>query len=850
MNDIAAKKQEQDTVLRSRLAPAVDRAAEAALRKIAPLWPLKHFVAVNPFLGLTDKPFVEAAGIMARTADARMTLPRSEYLKAIAEKRIRHEDLAAALAEAPSGVALPQDVPALIAAAGQEEAAAPPVLMTVADAASAVTEKDWSGLAVDRISAWAAGFFDDGQAAWTANREGESFYTAWRGDAQVDRTPEILGLEGFRNTIAGLPADTGAALVEAAARLGMNEAGLESYFHRLLVTVGGWAGFARYRLWEAELRGGGDTALTGLLAVRLAWDLAILDASKANSDIAAAWAAARSSYSEDPAPSPAQALDCVLHAALERAWQRELIAGLARTEAEAEAGEPAGRKPVQAAFCIDVRSEIFRRALEKVSPQVETIGFAGFFGFPIEYVPVGHTHGGTQCPVLLTPAVTVAETVRSESSADMVDIGRMRMLRRRAARAWKSFKLAAVSSFAFVETMGLAYIAKIVTDGFGLTRPVAHPASDALDVGTKKRLGPTIEQGELGGRLTGFAPEDRIEMAETVLKAMSMSENLARIVVLAGHGSTTVNNPHATGLDCGACGGHTGEANARVAAAILNDPAVRRGLASRGLAVPSDTIFLAALHDTTTDEVILYEDILIPADHGQELADLKRWLAEAAQLARTERAALLNIDPQSEVDLQVKARSRDWSQVRPEWGLAGCAAFVAAPRERTQGLDLKGRSFLHSYDWRQDDGFGVLELIMTAPMVVASWISLQYFGSSVDNRVFGSGNKVLHNVVGTVGVLEGNGGDLRSGLPWQSVHDGERLIHEPLRLSVFIEAPIEAMNAVIEKHDGVRQLVDNGWLYLFAMADEGRSVHRYTGGLTWEPAGNIAPVREMRKEAA
>jgi uncharacterized protein YbcC (UPF0753/DUF2309 family) len=186
------------------------------------------------------------------------------------------------------------------------------------------------------------------------------------------------------------------------------------------------------------------------------------------------------------------------------------------------------------------------------------------------------------------------------------------------------------------------------------------------------------------------------------------------------------------------------------------------------------------------------------------------------------------------VERAIVARSRDWAQLRPEWGLAGCSAFIVAPRERTAGLDLGGRAFLHSYQWRKDEGFGVLELIMTAPMVVGSWISLQYYASTVDNRVFGAGNKTLHNVVGRVGVYEGNAGDLRVGLPWQTVHDGERYQHEPLRLKVVIEAPIEAMNAVLDKHAPVRALCDNGWVELMAMDDAGRISHRYAGGLEWE----------------
>ncbi|MHB1774317.1 MAG: putative inorganic carbon transporter subunit DabA, partial [Acidimicrobiales bacterium] len=330
-----------------------------------------------------------------------------------------------------------------------------------------------------------------------------------------------------------------------------------------------------------------------------------------------------------------------------------------------------------------------------------------------------------------------------------------------------------------------------------------------------------------------FTDEQRLAMAEAVLRAMSMTGDFGRLVMLTGHGSTTVNNPHASALDCGACGGHTGEANARVAAAILNDPGVRAGLKGRGIEVPEDSWFLGCLHDTTTDEIRIYDLDEIPASHAEDLGRLRGWLAKASSLARVERAALLGLSKIPGADRRVIARSRDWAQVRPEWALAGNAAFIAAPRERTLGLDLGGRSFLHNYDWRKDTGFGVLELIMTAPMVVASWINLQYYGSTVNNHAFGSGNKVLHNVVGQLGVLEGNAGDLKVGLPWQSVHDGTRFVHEPLRLNVFIEAPEDAMNGIIGKHEGVRNIVDNGWVHLFSLADEGRTIRRYVGGLQW-----------------
>ncbi len=260
------------------------------------------------------------------------------------------------------------------------------------------------------------------------------------------------------------------------------------------------------------------------------------------------------------------------------------------------------------------------------------------------------------------------------------------------------------------------------------------------------------------------------------------------------------------------------------------------GLAAKGIDIPKDSWFIGCLHDTTTDEVRIFDADRLPASHAGDLARLREALAKASSLARDERAQLLGIGKSEDVDRAVRARSRDWAQVRPEWGLAGNTAFIAAPRERTRGLDLAGRAFLHDYDWQKDAGFSVLELIMTAPMVVASWINLQYYASTVNNRAFGSGNKLLHNVVGQLGVLEGNTGDLKVGLPWQSVHDGTRFVHEPLRLTVFIEAPEDALNRVIEAHASVRQLIDNGWVHLFRLGDEGWTIRRYAGDLRWEAA--------------
>jgi uncharacterized protein YbcC (UPF0753/DUF2309 family) len=149
--------------------------------------------------------------------------------------------------------------------------------------------------------------------------------------------------------------------------------------------------------------------------------------------------------------------------------------------------------------------------------------------------------------------------------------------------------------------------------------------------------------------------------------------------------------------------------------------------------------------------------------------------------------------------------------------LAGNAAFVAGPRELTRGSDLAGRAFLHDYDWRQDEQGQVLELILTAPLIVASWINLQYYASAVDNRRYGSGCKTIHNVVGKFGILSGVESDLQTGLPWQSVAVGERRQHQPLRLQAIIAAPREMIQSVVAKHQHLRELLRGEWIHLLSL---------------------------------
>ena len=752
---------------------ALEERARRACSRVAPLWPLRDFVAVNPFLGLSDQGFGEAAATLRRVAGRNLLPPAC--------------------------------------GAGAERPEVSPRALTVADVLDAALGTAWSRRVTDEIGKWAAAWCDEGQAAWPMPWRDLPFYAAWRAAMAHDRAPEAMGLAGFRAVIATMPADPVGTIAASLRTIGLLPEDADDYLHRALLSASGWAALFRQKGWAKELAGERDDAVLNLLAVRLAWDAALFSLHDVPR-FRDAWAA-RLAAPEPAAPD--LSADLALVEAREVSFRNRIAERLARTR------EMRAAPAAQAVFCIDVRSEVYRRALETVAPAIETLGFAGFFGFAVDYVRFGDAAGSAQCPVLLSPGVTICERVAGAAPGEAERIEGEVALSRRLSDLWSAFRGSAVSCFAYVETLGLAAAAGLLR---GVLRRPA-PASGGLAA-----LAPDLAPRAWNGRSTGMATAARIDAAETVLRAMSLTDGFGGIVLLVGHGARTVNNPHAAGLDCGACGGHSGESNARVAAAVLNDPLVRQGLAARGIAIPADTWFLAALHETVTDEITLFDADRVPPSQAETLLMLQRSLAEASARARAERAPLLGLAAGADPAAETARRSADWSEVRPEWALANNAAFIAAPRARTRGLDLGGRAFLHSYDWRQDRGFGVLELIMTAPMVVANWINLQYWGSTVDNEAWGSGNKTLHNVVGLVGVLEGQGGDLRTGLPWQSVHDGERFVHEPLRLSVFIEAPEEEMDAVLARHDAVRCLVDNGWLHLLSIRPDGTVARRIAAG--------------------
>jgi uncharacterized protein len=599
------------------LRPAID----AACARIAPTWPLDRFIAVNPYWGRIDRPIAEVAAQLAGLSGSPMLMPREWFAEQRRAGRIGAEPLAAAI-RADGGRTTPAELEAALAAPSPLPSRLPLASDLVDARRDLGHAMAWRDYITHHVSQCCAAYFDQGQAAWGPDRSG-GLYPSWLRQSSHDFGPAMLmGDTGFTRRLAALPADPGALIEQATRALRIAPAAREAYYSALLMSINGWASWCAYQRWQARLARQDDEQIVHLLAVRLAWEWLLHQAHPTlgvAEGLAAAWQGSDSVFARARA---AQRPDWIWQDALERCYQAPLCRGLVRAPADTAEAPPA----VQAVFCIDVRSEVYRRALEAASPAVQTLGFAGFFAMFVEYRPLGSEMVRPQLPGLLAPGLCITDECDSPSLGQVLSQKRKRSLLWR--QQWHSFQGGAGSTFSFVEACGLLYAGRLFqgsTGGDPKAPPVEQtglPANPAAPL--RPRLpatgGPDIEA--------------RVTMAATALGAMGLAGGLARLVLLAGHGSTSANNPHAAGLDCGACGGQTGEVNARALALVLNDPAVRAGLRGRGIDVAERTQFVAGLHNTTTDELQLYDTDLLPESHDADVGALRGWLQDAGVRAR------------------------------------------------------------------------------------------------------------------------------------------------------------------------------------------------------------------------
>jgi uncharacterized protein len=636
---------------------------------------------------------------------------------------------------------------------------------------------------------------------------------------------------------------------------------------------------------------------------------------------------------------PESAHGAVWLKAFEASYQEQLLAKLrANMDSTAELGTdeiPSGasrqtdamrtvRPQAQAVFCIDVRSEPFRRHLEAAG-DYETFGFAGFFALSIRHQALGSHHETDQFPVIVKSKNRVREIPRTYHGQNLFRHRRREKLLETGHTMLYDLKENVVTPYVMVESLGwfysLPFIGKtlcpewyrkamdwlrqklvlpvattltvdklsrqeveemLAAEQRGVTRRALQEkfgdrnlnlslerleflrrraldeagAGDASPQARSTALSAEeeaafiedlrrdfgINQGASFARMeritrTGFTLSEQVFTVETVLRMMGLTGNFARLVLFCGHGSSSENNPFEAALDCGACGGNPGKPNARALAIMANRPLVREQLAKNGIAIPQDTYFIAGQHNTTTDDVELFDLEDLPPTHRKDLLQLVHGLEKSGARTSLERCGRI---PEvklsrraSRAKREVRRRSSDWSQVRPEWGLSGNAAFIIGRRALTRGVPLDGRVFLHSYDYREDPDGRLLETIMTGPQVVGQWINMEHYFSTVDPEVYGSGSKIYHNVVGRLGIMSGPQSDLRTGLAWQTVMNGPHPYHEAMRLLTLIEAPRERIDKIIRTQRHLQQLYNNEWLYVIAIEPEEQLCYRYQPKQGW-----------------
>jgi uncharacterized protein YbcC (UPF0753/DUF2309 family) len=789
----------------------IDRAAQS----VGAVWPLHSFVTANPLSGLEDQPFHEAVGEAERLFGGRGYPHASVFERAWEDGRIDPEILADEL-EAHGIDGAPEALLAEMAEADEE-------------AGSDATETDPATDDVDRVlSKWLSVFLDQGNAQWAMPDREDGFYAAWRAVAPHD--DEIPARD-----LSALPETPEAALEAVLADYPQDR--WEAIFEHHLAALPGWTGFIKQR---ADGDGGGDSwqstypiSLTEYLAVRLTLsDLLDAPVEPADGDDAAP--------DEDDVPLPEIWL---------RAWEkshRERLVAVAGEPNDASGSEADARPAAQLVFCIDTRSEIIRRHIEAAGPY-ETHGYAGFFGVPMRYQGYDADVSIDACPPIVDAQHYVTDRPEP-SEADSRDVhDQWSQLVTAGRKHLKTLKSNVAAAFTFVEGAGTTYGAAMaartllpsaVYDGMeAVDSAVPSPPEFATPTLDRQSDGHDHDHGDLP---QGMTLAEKATYAQNAFELMGW-EAFARLVVFTGHASQTTNNPFDSSLDCGACAGNPGGPSARVLAEICNDEAVRAELRDRGIDVPEDTLFLAAEHNTTTDEITLF-DGEVPGSRRGDVEGLREDLATARAGATAERADSMAAEADDSVR-ETQRRAADWAETRPEWGLAGNASFVIGPRALTEGEDLDGRAFLHSYDWTTDPDGEALEAIMAGPLVVTQWINNQYYFATVDNGVYGSGSKVTQNPVGNVGVYQGNGGDLMTGLPLQSLYaDADRPYHQPLRLTAVIHAPVDRVNEVLREHEQLRQLLDNGWIRLTVL-DPGQDdapVH-YEEDLEWAPTQGERP---------
>ncbi|WP_138419413.1 DUF2309 domain-containing protein [Aquibacillus sediminis] len=841
---------------------------ESASRVIAPLWPISTFAARHPWMGLENQPFDQVAKRLKHTNDVDLYPSTSMILSAKKKGEIDEDFVKKGLERwlDTHSFHIPRDVAERFCRAALTLEPLPSDLLA-SDELEKVG-KEISGLYPDRIEKfsmplsshvenedgerlsaildyhvikWCKLFLDDSQAGWSMPNRDEGFYRAWQRLIPYD--PSLSKKQ--RQRLKDWPQDAHNGLKQALSALNISGSQIQAYLEGHLLSLPGWAGMM---LWHSQQSNGADTLLTEYLAVRISMEWALLKPSLplphqlsekkvSITPLLAAWihwgeltmeewdqmsAAEQNNYLSFAYSFDEMTRRKIWLEAWEQTHAYQLRQQLISKQQETNSEKSA---LAQLAFCIDVRSEPFRRQLEQEGP-FETIGIAGFFGVPIATSELGSNHSHASLPVILKPQHKIKEFA---DETELTSYQQRKQTVHSISYTFKKMKQNVLASLLLPELSGPWLSLQMVARSFvprkadrfirNLRKTWLHKPDTKLTLHDVHHT-----DGELP---VGFSEQEKVNYAHQALKLMGLNK-FAPLVVICGHGSQSINNPYAASLECGACGGAAGGFNARVLATLCNLPEVRQGLSSEGIEIPEDTVFAAAEHNTTVDEL---EWVYVPelTEAAQEAFDrIEAVMPNVSRNANEERLGQLPNVQSNLKNPQAEAHrfAEDWSEIRPEWGLARNASFIIGQRELTEHCDLEGRAFLHNYDWKQGESGDLLANIIAGPGTVSQWINLQYYASTVAPHYYGSGNKATQTVTAGLGVMQGNASDLLAGLPWQSVMQSDHeAYHAPLRLLIVIQAPTENIKRLLSIDSAFKEKVQNGWVRLASIDPDGRWIN-------------------------